>query len=398
MSRILFVSGSIGLGHVTRDLAIARELRRLRPDVEIDWVAASPAKEYLLERDERVLPEAEQMADMTRAAEAAAVGGSLDLSGWAFGIRKQWALSGRLCQSLMESGRYDLFLGDESHDVAMQLVGAKTTPGYPAFVLFDFLGLDAMTRNPFEHLIVLGFNWVWGTKPKGRYQPVFLGEAEDIPLRSFRPFGSSRRKWAERHALIVGHVLDFDPATCSDETKRQELKDHLGYGTDPIVLVSVGGTAVGAELVELCLAAFPLARRAVQGLRMRIVCGPRLKMPPGSSLPDGLDMVGFVPSLWQHFAACDLAIIQAGGTSTLELTALNRPFLYFPIANHCEQLMHVVPRQRRLRAGVALSLQKTSAEDPAEHIRANVGRPVDYEEVPMTGAGEVARHVVAALG
>ena len=30
---VLFVSGSIGLGHVTRDLAIAAELRRQRPDV-----------------------------------------------------------------------------------------------------------------------------------------------------------------------------------------------------------------------------------------------------------------------------------------------------------------------------------------------------------------------------
>jgi len=32
---VLFVSGSIGLGHATRDLAIAAELRRLWPGVEI---------------------------------------------------------------------------------------------------------------------------------------------------------------------------------------------------------------------------------------------------------------------------------------------------------------------------------------------------------------------------
>jgi len=33
--RMLYVSGSIGLGHVMRDLAVARELRTLEPRIEI---------------------------------------------------------------------------------------------------------------------------------------------------------------------------------------------------------------------------------------------------------------------------------------------------------------------------------------------------------------------------
>jgi spore coat polysaccharide biosynthesis predicted glycosyltransferase SpsG len=33
--RVLYVSGSIGLGHVARDLAVARELRALEPRVEL---------------------------------------------------------------------------------------------------------------------------------------------------------------------------------------------------------------------------------------------------------------------------------------------------------------------------------------------------------------------------
>ena len=72
MSRILFVSGSIGLGHVTRDVAIAAALRELQAGVEIDWLATSPAKEYLLERGERVLPQADDLRDPTLAAEGVA--------------------------------------------------------------------------------------------------------------------------------------------------------------------------------------------------------------------------------------------------------------------------------------------------------------------------------------
>ena len=40
--RALFVCSPIGLGHVRRDLAIADELRLLRPDLEIDWLTQDP--------------------------------------------------------------------------------------------------------------------------------------------------------------------------------------------------------------------------------------------------------------------------------------------------------------------------------------------------------------------
>ena len=37
--RALYVSSPIGLGHAQRDAAIADELRKLHPDLEIDWLA-----------------------------------------------------------------------------------------------------------------------------------------------------------------------------------------------------------------------------------------------------------------------------------------------------------------------------------------------------------------------
>jgi hypothetical protein len=41
--------------------------------------------------------------------------------------------------------------------------------------------------------------------------------------------------------------------------------------------------------------------------------------------------MGYVPNLFEHFAACDLAIVQGGGTTTMELAAQNKNFLYFPL-------------------------------------------------------------------
>lgn len=79
--RILFVSGSVGLGHATRDLAIAVALRRERPDVTVGWLAGNPAREWLREAGEWVLPEADACGDLSQVAERAAGSGQIQLAG-----------------------------------------------------------------------------------------------------------------------------------------------------------------------------------------------------------------------------------------------------------------------------------------------------------------------------
>jgi pimeloyl-ACP methyl ester carboxylesterase len=54
--RILIVSSPVGLGHVQRDLAIARELRRLAPEIEIDWLAQDPVNRVLQAAGETIHP------------------------------------------------------------------------------------------------------------------------------------------------------------------------------------------------------------------------------------------------------------------------------------------------------------------------------------------------------
>ena len=60
---ILFISGSLGLGHIVRDLALAGELRRQIPEEKISWLAAHPANLLLKEAGEEILPDADLYAD-----------------------------------------------------------------------------------------------------------------------------------------------------------------------------------------------------------------------------------------------------------------------------------------------------------------------------------------------
>src|SRR5687767_3523883 len=60
--RALYISSPIGLGHAQRDVAIAGELRKLRPDVEIDWLAQSPVTDVLEAHGERIHPLSAELA------------------------------------------------------------------------------------------------------------------------------------------------------------------------------------------------------------------------------------------------------------------------------------------------------------------------------------------------
>ena len=54
--RVLYVSSPIGLGHARRDLAIVDELRKLRPGLEVHWLAQHPVTELLKRRGELIHP------------------------------------------------------------------------------------------------------------------------------------------------------------------------------------------------------------------------------------------------------------------------------------------------------------------------------------------------------
>ena len=54
--RVLYISSPIGLGHAQRDVAIADELRKLHPDLQIDWLAQHPVTTVLQARGERIHP------------------------------------------------------------------------------------------------------------------------------------------------------------------------------------------------------------------------------------------------------------------------------------------------------------------------------------------------------
>ena len=393
MKKVLFISGSVGLGHVSRDLAIVRELRTVEPEIEVSWLAAGAARNVIAQSGEKLLPEATEWADESDPMEAAATQGfHTNVISYLLKSRKDWGHNVGIFRKVTARLPFDLVVGDETYEVTVAL---KEDPGLKKFrcaFIYDFIGLDSMSANPLEKLGVYVWNRLWakGYKNPAGYvdATLFVGEAEDILDRTLGPFLPNRREWARcRGVKYLGYVFPFDPASYAD---RAKVRAALGYGPGPLVVCAIGGTSIGKELLELCGRAYPIASKAVPGLQMVLVCGPRLD-PASLSVPDGVEVNGYVPKLYEHFAACDLAIVQGGGTTTLELTALRRPFIYFPLEGHCEQQVVVAGRLARHRAGIRATYSATTPESLAALIEANVGKEAAWPAIPADGARTGAR-------
>ncbi|MDH3816364.1 MAG: glycosyltransferase [Acidobacteriota bacterium] len=394
--KILYISGSLGLGHIKRDLVIARELRAVCPNIEISWIAADPATALIEEAGERLHPEAANYANENEPAEEAARGGQLNLLKYLMKASKDWRENVETFDRITTEEHFDLVIGDETYELNVGFMKKPELKKSPYVMIYDFIGLDAMTSNPMEWLGIYMWNRIWSKDFKKGRDPVhdralFIGEEEDVPDKPFGALLPGRREWARALCEFVGYVLPFDPADLQD---RSTIRARLGYGEGPLIVCSIGGTAIGKEFLNICGQSFAHLEQRLDSLRMLLVCGPRLAAEE-LEVPDGVEIRGYVPDLYEHFAASDLAIVQGGGTTTLELTALKRPFIFFPIEGHFEQAQ-VARRLERHKAGVRMNLSETSPQDLADQVLATLQAGGSFAPIPVDG-GRRAAELIAEM-
>jgi UDP-N-acetylglucosamine:LPS N-acetylglucosamine transferase len=397
VKKILFISGSLGLGHVKRDLAIAKELRKQNPDIQILWLAAHPATLVLQDEGETLLPEANIYANDNIFAENAAKGFHLNLLKYLSNARGAWATNVKIFEQVTSGEKFDVIIGDETYELVVAQIKKPKLNKAPFVMIYDFLGVDSMSRSPLDILMAYIWNRIWSQDYKlystGKNMALFVGELEDIPERSFGVFLPNRRRHSETYYKFIGYILGFDPTEYLD---KEKIRAKLGYGEERLVICSVGGTSVGKRLLELCGEAYPIIKSEGLSLRMILNCGPRISSE-SLNIPGGVETKQYIPDLYQHFAASDLAIVLGGGTSTLELTALRRPFLYFPLEGHFEQEITVANRLARHQAGEKMLFSQATPKVLAEKVIATIGKETHYPTINTDGAHQAAKLVNALL-
>ena len=396
--RALFISSPIGLGHVQRDLAIARELRKLHPDLEIDWFTVDPAARYLEQEGERVHPITRRLANESRHFEH--VAGEHDLHAF-FALRTMDEImvnNFMTFSDLMEEAHYDIVIGDESWDVDYYYHENPDLKRQPFVFLTDFVGCLPMQDDEREAFLCADRNAddIQHVErfPYVRDAAIFVGNPDDVTEDPFGPGLPSIRAWTDRNFSYSGYTLPFDPAAFADTEK---LRARLGYRRgEKIAIAAVGGTAVGKHLLGRIAEAFPRMKREVPELRLILVAGPRLS-PDAFPRLDGLEVRPYVHNLFEHLAGCDLALVQGGLSTCMELVATRRPFLSFPLQRHFEQNVHVRRRLANYGADRSVSYASLSLQGLAERALEVMHAPVRYKPVETDGAARAARRIAQVL-
>ncbi|MEA2428356.1 MAG: hypothetical protein QOF37_1984 [Thermoleophilaceae bacterium] len=396
--RALLVSSPIGLGHAWRDVAIADELRRQVPGLEVHWLAQEPVTTVLRERGEQIHPASAELA--SEAVHIDREAGEHDLHAFD-ALRRMdeiFCANFMLFHDVVREDSYDVWIGDEAWEVDHFLHENPELKTAPFVWLTDFVGyLPMPAGGEREAFLTADYNAETiehvERYPSVRDHSIFVGEPGDIVPGTFGPGLPDMREWTERHYSFVGYVPGFDPRTVADPAT---LRAELGYGDEPLCIVSVGGSGVGAPLLHRVIEALPLARERVPGLRTVAVAGPRIdpaSLPPA----EGLEVRGYVHELYRHLAACDAAVVQGGLTTTMELVAAGRPFVAMPLASHFEQRFHVRHRLDRYGARRWLDYENADPEALAESIAACVGEQASYRPVDAGGAARAAGLIAQLL-
>ena len=398
--RALYISSPIGLGHAQRDAAIADELRKLHPDLEIDWLAQHPVTAVLEARGERIHPASAFLANESHHVESESAEHDLHCFQAIRRMDEILLANFMVFHDLVREEHYDLWIGDEAWELDYYLHENPEQKRTPYVWLTDFVGWLPMADGGDHEAFLTGdYNEEMiehiARFPRVRDQAVFVGSPEDIVPERFASHLPGIREWTEEHFSFAGYVTGFDPAEFAD---REALKAELGYREDELVcIVTVGGSGVGGDLLRKVIAAFPEAKERVPALRMVVVAGPRID-PETLPVHDALEVRPYVHELYRHLAASDLAVVQGGLTTSMELTANRRPFLYFPLRHHFEQNFHVRHRLDRYGAGRHMDFERETPETIAAAIAETIGQPVDYRPVEADGAARAAALIAPLLG
>src|SRR5438132_2150696 len=385
--RALYISSPIGLGHAQRDAAIADELRKLHPDLEIDWLAQHPVTTVLEARGERLHPASAHLANESRHIESESAEHDLHCFQAIRRMDEILLANFMVFHDIVRDEQYDLWIGDEAWELDYYLHENPEQKHAAYAWLTDFVGwLPMQDGGDRESFVTADYNAEMiehiARFPRVRDRAVFVGNPDDIVSDAFGPELPLIRDWTEEHYDFAGYVTGFDPADFAD---RERLRAQLGYAPDErVCIVTVGGSGVGRDPLRQVIAAFPGAKERVPDLRMIVVAGPRIDPASLPSYP-ALEVRAYVHELYRHLAACDLAVGQGGLTTSMELTANGRPFLYFPLRHHFEQNFHVRHRLARSGAGRSMDFATDGPGEIAAAIADEIGRDVDYRPVDAGG-------------
>lgn len=299
--RISFFTSPIGLGHATRDAAIASHL-----EANVSFTTGGGAARLLADagksiRDEYSPPRFKVDVD----------GKLRNPARWLWRYYRYYKDCKRIASQIIARENPDAVVSDE--DFASIAIAQEM--GIRTILITDILQTS--------------FTACWpGTAIEGRMNRAMREMMSKCDAVIMPETGRSTR-----------NVFRVGPITRSPGRTREEIRRACGF-EKKTVLVSVGGTDAGAFLIDRVLDAMAEVDRGRNDTETVIVSGPSIEAAPaGRKGVRGRNarVMGYVDNLHEMILAADVLVSLAGRSTIDEAEAAGTPSVFIPIAGHFEQ-------------------------------------------------------------
>ncbi|OLD41946.1 MAG: UDP-glucuronosyltransferase [Thaumarchaeota archaeon 13_1_40CM_2_39_4] len=289
MSKIIFFSNPIGLGHATRDISIAQYLDKTSTKFVSGQEAPKLFSEYGFDAENAYHPPPFAIHD----------GKLQNPLRWLYKYYSYYKKCKTISSGIIEKEKPDLILSDE--DFASLAIGQEKK--LKTVLITDILetrfvsGLGSLIEKKMNHSM-----------------KEIIQKCDLVILPDNGP--------------DEGNIRRVGPIVRSTMHTRDELRKNFSFNKKTIV-VSIGGTAAGKFLIGKVINSFEKIKLDAE---LVIVSGPALKIDN-----DKIRNLGFVNNLHEIIYAADLVISLAGKSTIHESRHYGTPGIFIPIKGHFEQ-------------------------------------------------------------
>ena len=284
-----FFSSPIGLGHVTRDIAIVDNFR----DVSVNFVTGSGAAKILKKLDHKV-------QDVYNPPSFIVENGKLNnQTKWLWNYYQYYKDCKNVSEKILKKNNSQLIISDE--DFASLTVAQDLE--IPNVLITDVL--ETKFTKGIMSLIERKMN-------KSMMKIIKNCDVVIIPEK-----GDDQDNIKRVGPIVRG--INFS---------REELRNKFSFNKTTIV-ISIGGTDAGIFLIDKSIEAIS---KINQDIEVVVVTGPSI-----TKKFDNVKNLGFIDNLHELIFASDLIISLAGKSTIDESKAYGTPGIFIPIKNHFEQ-------------------------------------------------------------
>ena len=284
-----FFSSPIGLGHVTRDIAIANNFE----NISTNFVSGSGAAKILKNLNFKV-------QDVYNPPSFIVKNGTLKSPAkWLWSYYQYYKDCKKISQKILQEDNPDLVISDE--DFASLTVAQKMK--IPTVLITDVLE-TRFTKGLVSFI----------EKKMNKSMQDIIKKCDIVIL--------------PENGDDQDNIKKVGPIVRQTNFSREELRKKFSFEKNTIV-ISVGGTDTGLFLIEKALESIS---KINQDVEVVLVSGPAI-----SKKFENVRNLGFVDNLHELIFAADLLISLAGKSTIDEANAYGTPGIFIPIKDHFEQ-------------------------------------------------------------